>query len=313
MTVPSRVDLVIEVGADLLIELASNPLQQLVEQANGQSSALALALAQYAQAADAAWREAFRIAGSHVALVVQNNPRKTAAEILARPDIQQVLQIPFQRAAVVTENAIRSAWDEGVRRGLADANDDLRMIGLDGVPGGPLDTSMLDRLISDTYRNAGLAGDELRSRISGQQAITRTHYVMSGESWGRRAQYGVEAAGKHAQAAVKEQAYAQLAADTGIEIWKVWVTRFGPGTCVTCARLHGSRKRLGEPFSATARFGTGKALRVYGGDLGHPPRHPNCQCRIVPWVGEMSRAQGATLASMKRFAENWWDNPSLRR
>jgi hypothetical protein len=46
----------------------------------------------------------------------------------------------------------------------------------------------------------------------------------------------VDAAGKYAHAAAKEAAYLRAQERSGVTIWKVWVTRFGPGTCPTCLK-----------------------------------------------------------------------------
>jgi hypothetical protein len=71
----------------------------------------------------------------------------------------------------------------------------------------------------------------------------------------------------------------------------VWVAE--RDACVTCLALSGHVVNPGQPFDWRLTFGA-KAYPVkeYNNagdlveiDLERPPRHPNCRCRVSPWLG----------------------------
>lgn len=109
---------------------------------------------------------------------------------------------------------------------------------------------------------------------------------------------GANSAAHRAHTEAKEEMYAYVSEQSGVTIRKVWVTRFRPTTCATCARLHARIINLRGQFNPH-----GPGL-VYGTLIG-PPRHPHCGCRIVPWIADMENDVGVSLADMRNYASSW--------
>ena len=71
--------------------------------------------------------------------------------------------------------------------------------------------------------------------------------------------------------------------------------------CVHCLALSGHVARYGYHFNGSLTFGD-KPLPVWPpGPLEKPPRHPNCRCRVTPWVGHGTG--GARTASIPGWSK----------
>lgn len=77
-------------------------------------------------------------------------------------------------------------------------------------------------------------------------------------------------------------AYSQLA-DKGYLVHKVWVANYVDNTpCALCDALHGTEIGLDEVFES----GTTSVYHTLDG----PPRHPNCQCKLVTLITGLDNA-----------------------
>jgi hypothetical protein len=292
--------------AEEYVRLQGSTLQQLLEAAGIQTEALSAAVDPIAREAYDAWQAAAEQAAYHLFVTLRVSMDRTLESVLDQPDVQAVLRRPFEHAADATRDAIVRAWEEGAAQGLAAANDDLRIAGLDTTGPVELDESALNRLLDDAAANGDAARDRFLAAIqSTDSAAVRESVRRVGRDQALRARAGADVAGRYAAQDAKVAALEQASREQGVTLFKVWVTSFSPTTCRFCARLHGTRRRLDEPFPPNAAFGTGARLPVWHA-LGHPPRHPNCRCRIVLHQAAFEDEPGPTLASMLEMARSWW-------
>jgi hypothetical protein len=291
--------------------VATDALQRLINGAFRQSQELGDMLAPLRTGAEHAWLGRGEEVAKHLYLVIRNSQRRGLEQLLARPDVRDITDVLFREAARRTAEEVQEAWERGTALGIEAALDELKLLGIEVDPRGlRLNTTVLDRLMRDVNENASRTTRLIRGEdiIPGKHERTRDLVTIRTRESARRAGLSVDAAAKYSQAQAKEAVYraAQRQAGDGARLYKVWVTRFGPGTCATCAKLHGTRRPIGSPFPVDARF-AGPKLGTLAATLGHPPRHPNCRCRIIIWTEGIEREGRVTLATMVRFAQRWWD------
>jgi hypothetical protein len=298
---------VLEALESEVVRLQGSTFQELLNASQGQAQALLEALQPFVDRAGTAWERAGDIAALHLQRVMRNNPTMPLETLMRRPDVRAVLSTPFADATAETKAAIQGAWDAGASHGLTAANQDLQIAELEPVEGPPApDQPVLNRLLGDADANGAAARERFISGIQGGPDEVHASLQAAGRSQARRARAGADVAGKHSWASAKEEAMARAAAEQGIMIYKVWVTSFTSGTCPTCAALHGTRRPLGQPFPKAAHFGDQAPPRVYGASLNHPPRHPNCRCRIVLHLSAFEGESGPTIATMRAASRAWW-------
>lgn len=134
----------------------ANELQQLINDAFAQSNALDSSLAPLLSSAEKAWKSAGETTARHLFLVIRNSQRRSLEQLLQRPDVRDVIRVPYLDAARATERAVQRAWDQGIELGIEAANRDLQVLGYDAVDtkGLHIDTSVLERLKRDVNDNA---------------------------------------------------------------------------------------------------------------------------------------------------------------
>lgn len=217
------------------------------------------------------WEEANRDALKLTVLVMQNNPHKTKAQILKRPDVQAVLREPFLEAAAKSETLLRAAWEEAETLAVKHTKAEVKLLGSDWK-GYEVDVSLRDALVGDLHRNA----EAMRARYieamkgSPEDAEKRLKVVASDST--RRARYSLSQAVWGVATQVRDAACALAGLN------KMWVAVNGgkdPASCQHCKDLHGYIVGPNEHFPIAA------ALRAYLDSLLGPPRHPNCRCVIV--------------------------------
>lgn len=307
--------------AAVAVRLANEPSSQVLAHAVTGRATLAAAVAPLWQAAGRRWRGAALIAARHVALVLANNPEREPAEVLGRRDVAEALQQPFERAWDLLERDLQAAWRRGVQAGLRQARADMASLGMTAPPGVPdVDRSVLTRLLADVATNRAAHMSRMANRIqTAADPAAAITAVANDEA--HRARAGLSTAGAEGYSAAQRAAYARAAQEGGYTVRLMWVTHFRPGTCGTCAALHGTTVALGEEFDPEAHFGAGRPPRPYG-DFQGPPRHPNCGCRLVPYIDAVAQQQarlrdpesplrrsdgdGPTPATLQRFARGWW-------
>lgn len=81
----------------------------------------------------------------------------------------------------------------------------------------------------------------------------------------------------------------------------LWVHEHG--ACLTCLAYSGSIVKSGQVFPAGKTFGDAGKSTVKEAISG-PPAHPNCRCRLVPWLGSKQPAGSVEFPdALKREAE----------
>jgi hypothetical protein len=198
------------------------------------------------------WAKQAKRAIDHVLLVIGNNPTQPIQEILARPDIQQALHVPFQEAGAFTLAQVKEVW---------------------AAAGGPDQSDYLDQLLTDVYKNTVLAPARMQQAMTqGDSSLIQSRMTKVAADLARRNSYSVRVA------EVRARTEKDLLAIAALGQRKMWQSKLDESTCSYCAALHGQIIDVLEPFPADAG---GTKLRVYGDLLG-PPRHPRCRCRLVP-------------------------------
>lgn len=316
-----------QAAASLVLKLASTPSQQVINHAVTGRAKLAAAMEPLFATAQERWRLAALESARHVALVVGNNPGKELDEVLARPDVQQALRDNWRRAADEVRTGIIGAWGEGVRLGAAQAKADLRTLGVPVTDEpAPLEVGkkMLTRLLADATDNAEAAGERMVAAVfatDGSPEAVADAVTKAANDQANRARAGITTAGGEGYHAAQTRMYEQAADAGGYTMKVMWVTHFRPTTCGTCAALHGEVRTLGTTFDPKAHFGPGKPPTTFG-ELAGPPRHPNCGCKLVPFIdGEtVSQAKdapaervpvrtdqaGPTPKTMRRYRKSWY-------
>lgn len=310
------------------MRLSATPSQQVINHAEAGRAALHDALEGMVAIARTRWTQAAAESARHVALVVANNPGKTVDDILGRPDIQQALRDNWQTAVDDTRRTILRAWSMGVRLGSQQAEQDMATLGMQpGSPPAPLEVGreLLKRFLDDAETNAEAAGDRMIAAVrssDGSSEGVRNAVTTEASKQATRARAGITMAGGEGYHAAQTTMYAEAAAAGGYVVKVMWVTHFRPGTCRTCAALHGDVVVLGTEFDHFAHLGAGKPPTVFG-SLAGPPRHPNCGCRLVPFIDAEVVQQakdsptvetppvrtdtaGPTPASLKRYRDSWF-------
>src|SRR5262245_50763507 len=300
-------DAVEQAVAEEFVRLQGFTLQPLLAASRAMSQALTATVDSLAQQAYEAWQRAGNTAAHHLFVTLRVSMGRSLESVLAQPDVQAALRQPFITATGETRDAIDEAWVQGAAHGLAAANQDLQIAGHQATGPVPLDQGPLNQLLDDAQANGDAAYDRFRAAITTTDPeAVRDAIVNTANAQALRARAGVDVSGKYAASAEKVAALEQAEQEQGIGLYKVWVTRFGPGTCRFCAALHGRRRNLHQAFPSNAALGSGPALATWGGPLGHPPRHPNCRCRVILWEPPVEQEEGPTLQTMRQTALTWW-------
>lgn len=217
------------------------------------------------QAGRKVWDKAAADALEYLTVVAGNNPGKTAAQILSRPDVQTMLQQPFASAAQETVGLLGDAFGEGVGVGRDIAARRLVELGSDAI-GAPVEDQILGSLEKDLHALSGT----LAQRVAA--AFSEKDMAKAGQALQRQALWASMAL----EAAAKQGANrAMLAEYEAAGAMKRWRSRLASNTCKHCSALHGQVRPVNAPFSSPG-------MKVYGSVLLAPPRHPNCQCIIEP-------------------------------
>lgn len=197
-----------------------------------------------------------------------------ALETSSRQNIEEIFQ--QWEAGDLTNQTVRYRLEAVVRTAYRSSASISRQTAMQNsglepwTPAETFNSEYLQDLLSDVRRN-------LRDyKVSAQDEKAR-----------RRAVFRIShSAGVAAQRGYTDQtiaAYTELE-DFGYNLRKVWVANFVDNTpCPSCVRLHGTSVGLHEFFMDESGPG------VYR-DLMGPPRHPNCQCKIVVLIRTLENA-----------------------
>jgi hypothetical protein len=217
-------------------------------------------------------RAAFAPAALHLAELA-GGPEAAIGDILARPDVDAVLQQALDQGSELAQGAVREAW------------------------GSAPHAEYLDWLLADvarSYDSLGLLRAVVRVAWNGALPAERASSVkravlVHGSATALRNRLSVEVAATSAQTHSEIAAGEQLEA-AGAAAWKQWRCRKDPPderTCHWCRVLHlmvipvGADFPQGDPADLTGHGRLTQPPRWYRGWLKGPPRHPRCRCRIV--------------------------------
>lgn len=140
--------------------------------------------------------------------------------------------------------------------------------------------------------------EELAGAVEAARTVELARYSDATAAVGRAtAAVGRADAGTRwvANRAVNEGVTA-VADDAGAQ--RLWVAE--RNACLTCLAYAGLLADPGEPFPAGRTFGD-KSTVVEA--LAGPPAHPNCRCRISPWLGVVASAGVDLPEAMRREAQ----------
>lgn len=262
-----------ELGASLLVALASSDQKKAFLSASLARKGLAAVSDKYTKQVEALWEAANKEALHHLSLVMQNNPKKSVDTILRRLDVQSALRQPYEEAAKASEDILRKAWEAGEAEALKKVKGEFKLLGEDWK-GHELDEALLDSLVGDLHANAKAMRQRYREALTkdSTSSVKQRLTILTNDAK-TRARYSVSTAVWGVSTQVRESAIDKAGLN------KMWVAVLDSHTCTHCANLHGTILKPGEQFSKTA--GASK-LKVYMGKLLGPPRHPNCRCILVP-------------------------------
>ena len=196
------------------------------------------------------WQSAIQVGLEHILLVMRNNPTKSMADILKRPDVQEALREAAEKGRIAVRHDVTRTW--------LDQN-------------APTASTYLSSLLDDIDSNA----QTFPARVSKALTINNADAVKAIIYRDR-----LRASAAQAVAETRAKAEALLATQKKNGIQSVrWVSRLDASTCSYCKALHGDVVKIGQSFDA-AKLGK---LKLYH-DLTTPPAHVNCRCtlEVVP-------------------------------
>jgi hypothetical protein len=252
------------------VALAASKQQLAVSQSQRDGRRIHNLAKRHASAVGSVWDAELQEALNHIFLVLHNN--KGRGDVVAqRPDIVYAITSAAEAASKVSMDRMDAAWNTGSLLGNAMARRQARMWGLPKPAPFAPDAGLLAALKGDVDNLGTVITAELDKAIRNEddEAIKK---AVSGVVL--RSRMAGEASAKYA---------AQNALGGALEgsggLYKRWVTT-SPVPCSICVALeaHGPILWSAEfPHS----FDGLRELKVYGGTLLGPPRHPNCACVLV--------------------------------
>lgn len=297
----------LQTTTDLLLELASSPLQQLLHNVDTYRSLLRDQTDDYLDQANSAMIAAANEAVHYVTLVLGNNPKKKKSDVLKRADVVEAMDYPFlEEALPQVDYAVAAAWQKGWEVGLNHGAADMTVWGLPTpTPAVGMDDPFLVSLRSDVDKNMQAASKRIRYAVlHSDSATVEQELIKTLDDLRLRMRLSVDAARSRASTQGQMAVY-EAGSEAASKVVKVmWVCSFGPNTCATCAALHGTVVNQGEHFDSEVSF-KGKGATPYV-NLAGPPRHPNCMCRLVPVLSGGTGKVGPTPTTMKKWAQDWW-------
>lgn len=253
-------------AASLVIALASAQDKQAEVSAALARKALESISAKYAARAGAFWEAANKDALALLIPVVQNNPGKSPAQIMARPDVLEVVTAPYKEAAAAAAKALREASDEAAADTIKRIRSEFKLSGHEWA-GADISDTLVNQFIKDLDANAKAMQARYKAAMKDRETFAVKAQTIASDA-ARRARYSTSGAVGDTATATRTDAFAKA----GLNM--MWLSRLDVLTCSVCRDLHGTVIAPGGEFPHGL-------LPVYGGFLGGPPRHPNCRCVLV--------------------------------
>lgn len=265
-SLPSEHERARRVAAAFVVALASAQDKQAQVSAALVRKALEGIAAKYAAQAGKFWEDANKDALALLIPVVQNNPGKTPAQIMARPDVAEAVTAPYKAAAVAAEKALREAADAAAADSIKRIRGEFKLMG-QAWEGAEPDATLVDQLAKDLHGNAKAMRSRYLSAMKDRETFAAKAKVIA-EDAARRARYSTSGAVGDAATTTRTDAFAKA----GLNM--MWLSRLDVLTCSECRALHGIVIAPGGEFDHGM-------LRIYGGFLAGPPRHPSCRCVLI--------------------------------
>jgi hypothetical protein len=203
--------------------------------------------------------------------VLRNKKSRKITEKEANDQITQIKDEWYIRVS----KSVSDAWTRGINLGMVAS----KAQGVQPRGSGVRDVVTLDSILKDLRRSIDDAETLLRNSVetSGESGVENIIKIIT-----LRQQMSAEAALKYAVAETMES---ELASP---DTQKMWVSTNPKEACSHCIRLHGMVRDWGEEFPH--QFPGLYKLKVYGGVLLGPLRHPNCRCILIAIPKEKSNA-----------------------
>lgn len=244
--------------------------QLALEQAQRDGRRVSSMAKRHASAVALVWDTQLKQAVDHVVLVLHNN-KGQGAKVAARPDVQYAIEQAIEAAIGLSMDRLDTSWNTGALLGNAMARRQARLVGEPKPKAFAPDAGLLGAFKDDLHAIGAAVQADLDKAIRAEddEAIKK---AVSGAVL--RSRMVGEASTKYS---------AQNALGGAMEAngghFKRWVTT-SPVPCSICVALSQLAPILWSAEFPHSSPGL-RDLKVYGGVLLGPPRHPNCACVLV--------------------------------
>lgn len=250
--------------------MAASKNQLAQEQAKRDGQRIASLAKRHASAVATEWDKQLQEAMAHILLVLGNN-KGQGTKVANRPDVQYAIARAIEAATAMSVDRLDTSWNSGTLLGNAMARRQARLWGAGKpsafVPDAGLlagfkeDLDAIAAAVQSDIFKAVVAEDPDAVKKAVSAAVLRTRMV--GEASTKfAAQNALGGAMEHTPGTRKR-----------------WVTT-SPVPCSHCIALSQLAPILWSEEFPHAFPGL-RDLKVYGGVLLGPPRHPNCACVLV--------------------------------
>ena len=232
----------------------------------GAKTALGDLSSSLSEAAGSTLGMALQPAVEYILTIGANNP---AEKTVKRLDVKAALNASEGVARNRLASSVDAAWIKGGGLGLRTGRAQMKALGLKPGKKNPVDIAALTSLKADVEAILSAIPSEL---TAGYLAGGKDGLVAAQKRLAYRMSLAVGAAVSMGDAAAMESL---IDAEKTVKVWKAR----SAVPCSHCMRLDGVERAWGEPFPD--HFDDLPPLKVYGGKLMGPPRHPNCLCGLV--------------------------------
>lgn len=224
----------------------------------------------HASATAAVWDTQLQEALNHVFLVLHNNKGR-GDKVAVRPDVVYAINSAVEAAVEQSMDRLDAGWNTGSLLGNAMARRQARMWGLPKPSTFQPDAGLLASFKGDMENLAKVVTEDLDKAIRSEDDETIKKAVSGAVL---RSRMAGEASAKYGA----QNALGGALEGTG-GLRKRWVTT-SPVPCSHCLALAALGPILWSSEFPHSFSGL-RELKVYGGSLLGPPRHPNCACVLV--------------------------------
>jgi len=256
--------------SDRIVALAASKEQLALTQAQRDGKRIHNLAKRHGSVLATVWDKEMHEALDYALLVLRNN--KGRGEVVAdRPDVIYAIAKAAEAAAQASEARLNIAWNSGSILGNAVARRQAKLWGLDKPKPFSPDKALLDSIKLDITA----MGEDVR------EALDKAIRAEDEDAMGKAVSSVVLRSRMSGEAAAKFAAQGALggALKAAGGVYKKWTTTSAL-PCTNCLALAAHPPILWADEFPHAFPGVPE-LKVYGGKLLSPPRHPNCACVLV--------------------------------